>query len=146
MFVKRNSIPIAICIHGHSGATFSVAAAPLLFLSPATSGSAAVFLAEKAAALQRCFLSKFSAATANKLLPRLFQFTFSHVTVQVRSQKFAMGGGLFGGSRDEAPAAGGWGFGGKAPSRRRHGGLGKEPPALKNFAFFCKNNIILGLF
>ena len=40
-----------------------------------------VALAKKAAALQRCFLSKFSAATANKLRPRLFQFTFSHGTV-----------------------------------------------------------------
>ena len=39
-----------------------------------------------------------------------------------------------------------WGFGGKAPSRRRHGFLGAEPPALENFAFFCKNNFILGLF
>ena len=44
---------------------------------------------------------------------------------QARSQKFAMGG-LF------------WGSGGKASSRRRHGGLGAEPPALANFAFFCK--------
>ena len=26
------------------------------------------------------------------------------------------------------------------------GGLGAEPPAFKNFAFFCKNNFILGLF
>ena len=24
-------------------------------------------------------------------------------------------------------------------------GLGEEPPALENFAFFCKNNLILGL-
>ena len=47
----------------------------------------------------------------------------------------------------EHPAAGGqWGFGVKAPSRRRHGGLGAEPPALENFVFFCKNNFILGLF
>ena len=44
------------------------------------------------------------------------------------------------------PAAGGWGFEGKAPSPRRHGGLGAEPPALENFALFCKNNFILGLF
>ena len=44
------------------------------------------------------------------------------------------GGGLFGGS------------GGKAPSRWRHGGVGAEPPAHENFAFFCKNNFILGLF
>ena len=37
----------------------------------------------------------------------------------------------------EHPAAGGqWGFGGKAPSRQRQGGLGAEHPALKNFAFF----------
>ena len=39
---------------------------------------------------------------------------------QARSQKFAMGG--------------------------CSGGLGAEPPALENFAFFCKNNFILGLF
>ena len=40
---------------------------------------------------------------------------------RARSQKFAMGGGCF-------------------------GGLGAGPPALENFAFFCKNNFILGLF
>ena len=45
-----------------------------------------------------------------------------------------------GGLGAKPPAAGGWGFGGKAPNRRRHGGLGAEPPALENFAFFCKNN------
>ena len=68
---------------------------------------------------------------------------------QARSQKFAMEG-LFGGSGGYAPSRrrpmGVWGFGGKAPSRWRHGGLGAEPPALENFAFFCKNNFILGLF
>ena len=77
---------------------------------------------------------------------------------QARSQKFAKGGCL-GGLRAEPPAAGGqwglgakppaarsWGFGGKTPSRRRHAGLGAEPPAFENFAFFCKNNFILGLF
>ena len=51
-----------------------------------------------------------------------------------------------GGLGAKPPAARGWGFGGKAPSRRRHGGLGAEPPALENFAFFRKNNFILGLF
>ena len=41
--------------------------------------------------------------------------------VQARSQKFAIGGCF--------------------------GNLGAEPPAaLKNFAFFCKNNLILELF
>ena len=67
-------------------------------------------------------------------------------------------GGCFGGLGAEPPAAGGqwesgseaaagcWGFGGKAPIRQRHGGLGAEPPALGNFAFFCKNKLILGLF
>ena len=68
-----------------SGATFliAVAAAPLLFSLPATSSSAAVFLAKNAAALQRFILSKYfaAAATVNKLLPRLFRFTFSHVTI-----------------------------------------------------------------
>ena len=50
------------------------------------------------------------------------------------------GGGLFGGLGAMPPAAGGWGLGGKDPSRRRHGGLGAEPPALENFAFFAKIN------
>ena len=52
--------------------------------------------------------------------------------VQVRSQKFAMGG-LFGGSGGGAPSRR---IGGKTPSRRRHGGVGAEPQALENFAFF----------
>ena len=43
------------------------------------------------------------------------------VVGQARSQKFAMGGGYF-------------------------EGLGAEPSELENFAFFCKNNLILGLF
>ena len=84
---------------------------------------------------------------------------FHRCPVQARSQKFAMGGAVWGvwgrspqppeangGLGAKPPAAGGWGFGGKAPSRRKHGGLGAEPPALENFAFFCKNNFILGLF
>ena len=48
----------------------------------------------------------------------------SSVTIahpQARSQKFVMGGGCL-------------------------GVLGAEPPALEKFAFFCKNNFILGLF
>ena len=80
--------------------------------------------------------------------------------IQARSQKFVMGG-LFwgmeanGGRRPEEAngglgakplAAGGWGSGGKAPSRRRHGGLGADPLALEYYAFFCKNNLILELF
>ena len=75
----------------------------------------------------------------------------------MRSQKFAMGGlfwGLAGipqppeanGGLGATPqAARGWGFGSKAPTRRRYGGLGTEPPVLENFAFFCKNNLILGI-
>ena len=47
----------------------------------------------------------------------------------------------------EPPAAGDqWGSGGEAPSRRRLGGLEAEPPVPENFAFFCKNSLILGLF
>ena len=41
-------------------------------------------------------------------------------SMQARCQKFVMGGCL--------------------------GGLGAEPPALENVAFFCKNNFILGYF
>ena len=33
------------------------------------------------------------------------------------------------------------GSGGGVPSRRRHRGLGAEPAALENFAFFCKNTL-----
>ena len=66
--------------------------------------------------------------------------------VQGRSQKFTMGG-CFGGLGAEPPAAGGqMGSGGETPSRWRHGGLGAQPLALNNFGFFCKNNLILGLF
>ena len=62
---------------------------------------------------------------------------------QARSQKFAIWGGLIFGFGAELPAAEGqWGLG----SRRRHGGLGTESPALKNVAFFCKNSLILELF
>ena len=49
----------------------------------------------------------------------LVRYTF-FVMVRMRSQESAMGGCL--------------------------GGLGTEPPALENFAFFCKNNFFLGLF
>ena len=70
-----------------STATFSVAvaAAPLLFFVTSDKRQRRCFFSRKsgsASALQRCFLRKFSAAaaTANKLLPRLFQFTFSRVT------------------------------------------------------------------
>ena len=66
--------------------------------------------------------------------------------VQARSQKFTMGG-CFGGLEAELPAAGGqMGSGGETLRCRRHGGLGAEPLALNNFGFFCKNNLILGLF
>ena len=57
------------------------------------------------------------------------------------------GGGCFGGRGAEIPAAGGqMGSGGETPSSRRHGGMGAEPLALNNFGFFCKSNLILGLF
>ena len=55
-----------------------------------------------------------------------------HNTPQARSQKFAMGG-----------CVGVWG---RSPQPLEARGLGAERPALENFAFFCKNNFILGLF
>ena len=66
-----------------SGATFSVAAAPLLFFVTNKKRQRRCFFSRKSGSAQRCFLSKFSAAAApaNKLLPRLFQLTFSHVIV-----------------------------------------------------------------
>ena len=71
--------------------------------------------------------------------------------LNVRSQKFARGEGCFGslgaetsktigGPGAKPRTAGRWRSGGKAYSSRRHGSLGAEPPTLKNFAFFCKNN------
>ena len=54
--------------------------------------------------------------------------------VQARSQKFAMGGELFGGLGAEPPAAGGTGVWGRSPQRS------------KILHFFCENNFILGLF
>ena len=63
-----------------------------------------------------------------------------------RSQKFAMGEGCFGGLGAGPPVAGGqWGLGGRAPSPEA-GVMGAETPALKNFAFFCKMNLIVELF
>ena len=62
-------------------------------------------------------------------------------------------GGCFEGLGTEPPTAEGqWGSGGEAPSRRKLGvwGQSPQPPeargsgALQNFAFFCKNNLILG--
>ena len=65
---------------------------------------------------------------------------------QHKARNSQLRGAVFGGLGAEPPAARGyWGSGGKAPSRRRNGGLGAEPPALENFAFFFKNNLILGL-
>ena len=52
---------------------------------------------------------------------------------QTRSQKFAMGGTNF------------WDWGHSLqPQEARESGA--ELPALENFAFFCKNSLILGLF
>ena len=75
-------------------------------------------------------------------------FVRNHTTVLRRrvARNSQLGGCVFGGGVEHPAAGGQWGFGGKAPSRRRHEGLGAEPPALENFAFFCKNNFMLGLF
>ena len=58
------------------------------------------------------------------------------------------GVGCFGDLGAELPGAEDhWGSKCKIPSLRRHGGVGAKPPALKNFfAFFRKNNLIVGLF
>ena len=53
---------------------------------------------------------------------------------QARRQEFAMGGGA---------VLGVWGQSPQLPEAR---GLEAKPPALKNVAFFCKNNLILELF
>ena len=73
---------------GHSGAIhqrryFFGSGSAAAFFPLQRQAAAPLFLAEKAAALQCPILSKYSAAaaTADKLLPRLFRFTFSHVTL-----------------------------------------------------------------
>ena len=79
--------------------------------------------------------------------------------MQARSQKFAIGGGCFGGLGAEPPAAGGqWESGGEAPSRRRQGVWGQSPqppeargsgggaPSARKFCVFLQNNFIFGLF
>ena len=43
-----------------------------------------------------------------------------------------------GGLGAKPPAAGGWGFGGKAPSRRRHGGSGGGAPSARKFCIFLQ--------
>ena len=53
---------------------------------------------------------------------------------EARSQKFAI----------EGAVVGVWGQSPQPPEAI--GGLGAEPPALKNFAFFLKNNLVLGLY
>ena len=74
----------------------------------------------------------------------------SRLLKQARGQKFAMGG-YFGGLGAEPPAAGGqWGskgeapsclrlgVWGKAPSRRRHEGMGRSPQRSKSLHFFAE--------
>ena len=69
--------------------------------------------------------------------------------LNVRSQKFAIGGGCLGslgaeppiaigGLKAKPPAAGGWRSGGKAYNRRRHGGLERGPPCSKILHFVAK--------
>ena len=63
-----------------------------------------------------------------------------YTAIEPGAQPKIRDGGCFVGLGADPPDAGGWGFGGKACV------LGAEPQALENFAFFCKNNFILGLF
>ena len=66
---------------------------------------------------------------------------------EARSQKFAIEG-LFRRSGGRAPKTViGWNSNGQSPQPPEAiGGLGAEPPALENFAFFLKNNLVLGLY
>ena len=109
----------------------------------------------KAQFLGRCYLMYIFARFTNLLNEKVLRIKALQMTTKYmhhlhlltnrRVARNSQRGGCFGGLGAKPPAAGGWGFGGKAPSRRRHGGLGTEPPALEKFAFFCKNNFILGL-
>ena len=64
-----------------------------------------------------------------------------------RSQKFAIAGAVLGvwGRSSQLPEVSG-GLGAKPLAAGGTRGLGAEPPALENFAFFFKNNLILGLY
>ena len=53
---------------------------------------------------------------------------------QARSQKSAMWGCV--GECGSKDAGGNWGSAGKTSSRRRHGGLGAEPPSAKKHCIF----------
>ena len=76
------------------------------------------------------------------------QWLYRSGCYQAHSQKFAMGGfvwGVFGLSPQPPKTDGGLGV--KPPAAEGQGwGLGTKPSALKNFAFFCKNNLNLRLF
>ena len=68
---------------------------------------------------------------------------------QARSQKFAMGKlvwGPGGGAPSRWKPKGAGGLGAKPPAARGAGVWGAESPTLENFAFFCKNNLILEQF
>ena len=66
-----------------SSAIFSVAVAPLLFFVTSDKRQRRCFFSLKSGSASALFFKQIiaAAATANKFLPRLFQFTFSHVTV-----------------------------------------------------------------
>jgi len=63
------------------------------------------------------------------LVYRLRRERYIVCQTQWRSQDFSMGGALTG-------TAGGWGSGGKVPSRQRQGSLGAEPLALGDLCNF----------
>ena len=93
--------------------------------------------------------SRYSATSTKSSVVKRIKLQKKTCSTQARGQKFALGGSGGGAPScwkpmgPKPPAARGWGFGGKAPSGRRHGGLGADHLALENFAFFCKNNFIL---
>ena len=63
-----------------------------------------------------------------------FRKLFGIFVDTAHSHKFAMGGCV---RECGSKAAGGnWGSAGKASSRRRHGGLGAEPPSAKKYCIF----------
>ena len=65
---------------------------------------------------------------------------------QARSQKFATVGLFCGYGGEASSRRRPMGVRGRSPQLPEAGDLGAEPPALENFAFFCKMNLILELF
>ena len=114
----------------------------------------------KAAEIKNSFeILKLPSPFSPLYLKTKFKPRFKHSHMWAGAQPEIRSGGLFWGSWGGAPICGRpleiWersplpleaGNLGAKPPAAGGTGSGSKPPALDNFAFFCKNNLILGLF